>query len=162
MLRTPHFNFVTTLFDYYGLSDDFPGMNNRPQGRAIQRVEHIEKEVKVSFDFFHNFLPFFALHEFEAWLYSDEKILPEKMNKRETDYANEFGRTCKEFSLHGKSPEDINERPDCAPSKRIKNLFPDYRKTLHGPMLIKDIGIDTIRGKCPHFNEWIEKLESLK
>ena len=162
LLRTPHFNCVTTLFDYYALSVDFPGMDSRPRGTGIQRVEHVEKEVKSSFSSFENFLPFFALHEFEAWLYSDHKILPGRMNKRGIGSTEKFEEICKKFSMHEKSPEDINERADCTPSKRILNLFPEYRKTLHGPIIINDIGINTVRKKCPHFNDWVAKLESLK
>ncbi len=58
-----------------------------------------------------------------------------------------------------KTPEEIDDRPQFAPSKRIERLFPGYRKTLHGPMAAKRIGLDPIRAECPHFSGWLAKLE---
>jgi hypothetical protein len=152
LLRNSYYHFVTTLFDYYGLSGDFPGMDSRPQGKGIQRVKHIESAVKSEFSSYKNFLPFFALHEFEAWLYCSDERLPGRMNVSGSKPAEEFKRICNDFSKNEKSPEDINERPDCAPSKRIEQLFPGYRKRVHSPMIIQDIGLNAIRQKCPHFN----------
>jgi hypothetical protein len=57
------------------------------------------------------------------------------------------------------SPEEINDDPNTAPSKRIANLFPSYRKPLHGVLAAKRITIDVIRGECPHFDEWLTTLE---
>jgi hypothetical protein len=57
------------------------------------------------------------------------------------------------------TPEEINERPELAPSKRIANLFPAYRKALHGPITAQRIGLKQIRSECPHFNDWMTKLE---
>ena len=57
------------------------------------------------------------------------------------------------------TPEDINERPEYAPSTRIKSLFPAYKKTLHGPTAAARIGLDRIRAECPHFNAWMDRIE---
>lgn len=61
----------------------------------------------------------------------------------------------------GLAPEDINENPDPAPSKRLKQVFPSFKKTLHGPTAAKRIGLDSIRARCPHFDSWIARLEEL-
>jgi len=58
------------------------------------------------------------------------------------------------------TPEEINERPEFAPSKRIADLFPAYKKTLHGTTTAARIGLDQIRKECPHFNDWMNKLEA--
>ncbi len=55
-------------------------------------------------------------------------------------------------------PEDINDDPSTAPSKRIRHAVPGYQKTLHGPLIAGAIGIDRIRSACPHFRAWIERL----
>jgi hypothetical protein len=57
--------FVTTLIDYYGLPTSFPGMATRPDGTARQRVDHVQRAFasSVAHD---RFIPFLALHEFEA------------------------------------------------------------------------------------------------
>ena len=57
------------------------------------------------------------------------------------------------------TPEQINDSPQTAPSKRIKSLMPEYQKTFHGPLIAADIGLDALRRACPHFNAWLLKLE---
>ena len=50
--------------------------------------------------------------------------------------------------------------PGFAPSKQIEKLFPAYKKTLHGPTTAARIGLEQIRKECPHFNHWMNKLET--
>ena len=59
------------------------------------------------------------------------------------------------------TPEDINDDKDTAPSKRIKRAIPRYQKKVDGPLLAMEIGLDKIRAKCPRFNCWVTRLESL-
>jgi Domain of unknown function (DUF4276) len=59
------------------------------------------------------------------------------------------------------NPENINDGPQTAPSKRIKAVWSGYQKTFHGPLIACDIGLDAIRKSCPHFNQWLERLEKL-
>ena len=146
---------VTTMLDYHGLPEDFPGMDSRPkQGTPIQRVAHVEHAIARHFEAPWNFVPFLALHEFEAWLFSSPIELPRALTE---------SRKQKEFAAIRASvatPEEINERPQFAPSKRIADLFPAYKKTLHGPTTAARIGLERIREECPHFNDWMEKLEA--
>jgi hypothetical protein len=145
---------LTTMVDYYGLPSDFPGMDSRPpHGTPIQRVTHVENAITQHFGSSANFLPFLALHEFEAWLFSSPVELPRILAK--LDKQNEF----EAIRTSVATPEEINERPEFAPSKRIVNLFPAYRKTLHGPTTAGRIGLERIRSECPHFNDWMTKLE---
>ena len=59
------------------------------------------------------------------------------------------------------TPEDIDERPETAPSKQLFDVFPAYQKTLHGPLAVSAIGIDRIRAACPHFAQWLNRLEAM-
>ncbi|MBK8042873.1 MAG: DUF4276 family protein [Haliscomenobacter sp.] len=61
------------------------------------------------------------------------------------------------------NPEEINESPETAPSKRIIQYLPDYegQKAQVGPLVAEDIGLNLLRQKCPHFNDWINKLENI-
>ena len=68
-----------------------------------------------------------------------------------------FQRVRDEFT----TPEDINDSPVSAPSKRIENLVPGYEKPLLGTLAVLEIGLDIIRTECPHFAAWLDKLESL-
>ncbi|HTA30757.1 MAG TPA: DUF4276 family protein, partial [Candidatus Cybelea sp.] len=92
--------------------------------------------------------------EFEAWLFSSQTELPRALTE---------ARKQKEFESIRASvttPEEINERPEFAPSRRIVDLFPSYKKTLHGPTIVARIGLEKIRNECPHFNAWLDKMES--
>ena len=143
------------MIDYYGLPSDFPGMDTRPpDGTPLERVKHVENAVDNHFGDSKNLLIFFTLHEFEAWLFSSTETLPRVMTEPEKEPAFSAIRT--EF----KTPEEINERPRYAPSKRIDSIFPAYKKTVHGPTAAARIGLDRIRDQCPHFNWWIEQLEN--
>jgi hypothetical protein len=146
---------VTTMLDYYGLPTDFPGMATRPAAAtAAQRVEHVEAAVRQAFGDPPNFLPFLALHEFEAWLFASATELPRVMteNEKQPQFAA--------IRAAVTTPEEINERPQFSPSKRIETLFPSYKKTLHGPTAAGRIGLDQIRAECPHFHQWIGRLEA--
>jgi hypothetical protein len=144
---------VSTMLDYYALPNDFPGMKPRTGHSPLEKVEHIEDAIADHFGRPRNFIPFLALHEFEAWLFSSPEELPSVMTAKSKQQA--FSDICAEFS----TPEDINEHPESAPSKRIVSLFPAYRKTLHGPTVAKRIGLEKIRLQCPHFSLWLKKLE---
>lgn len=147
---------VTTLLDYYRLPGDFPGMKSRPlHGTPLQRVMHVETAIWQYLGSRSNFMPFLALHEFEAWLFSSPTELPRVMteNRKQPQFA-----AIREGVA---TPEEINERPQYAPSKQIESLFPAYKKTLHGPTTAARIGLKQIRSECPHFNDWMDKLESL-
>jgi hypothetical protein len=145
---------VTTLLDYYALPSDFPGMNNRPSGSPLDRVLHVERAIAAELGASANFIPFLALHEFEAWLFSSPDELPRTMTapEKEKDF-----RTIRDGVA---TPEDIDEGPLTAPSKRITALFPAFKKTLHGPLAAQRIGIQRIRAECPHMDAWLRMLET--
>ncbi len=145
---------VTTMFDYYRLPADFPGMETRPKGSCLERVNHVEAALHQHFGLRRDFLPYLSLHEFEALLFSSLEELPRILIKPEK--ISEFADIRASFP----TPEDINERPDQSPSKRIEALFPTYRKRVHGPIASKRIGLDRIRAECPHFNAWVKYLEA--
>jgi hypothetical protein len=61
------------------------------------------------------------------------------------------------------TPELIDDGQHSAPSKRIIAEFPDYEdaKPAIGPQVAELIGLEVIRGKCPHFAAWLSRLEQL-
>lgn len=146
---------VTTMMDYYGLPSDFPGRDRLPAGDPYRRVAFLEEAFAQ--DIGHpRFLPFLTLHEFEALLFAQPDQLAALFPRvREKDLQ----RLIDEVS--GLGPEEIDEGPDTHPAARILRCFPEYRKALHGPLIASRIGLSTIRGKCPHFHEWVSRLESL-
>ena len=55
---------------------------------------------------------------------------------------------------------DINSRPEKAPSKRIIEIKSDYEKVAEGNLLAMEIGIDEMLNHCPRFKQWVENLKS--
>lgn len=104
-----------------------------------------------------NFIPYVQLHEFEALLLSK----PTELGLFYTDKEKEIKALIKE--IQGLSPEEINETPEGAPSKRIIKHIPAYKrqKTSAGVITAERIGLEHLRTTCSHFNGWITKLEAI-
>ncbi|AFE07776.1 hypothetical protein COCOR_07852 [Corallococcus coralloides DSM 2259] len=144
---------VTSMLDYYGLPKDFPGLTTRPQGSCYARVDHVERAFAE--DIGHRgFLPHLVLHEFEALLFTDP-------GQCSISFSTEEITKLQAIRANVQSPEEINEHPDTAPSKRVLAVSPGYQKTLHGPLAVMSIGLPAIRAACPHFAQWLSKLEAL-
>ncbi len=116
--------------------------------------ERFETALSAHFGNRANFLPYLSMHEFEALLFT----APEELARTLTEPLK--AGSCAQVRAEFTRPEDIDERPNQAPSKRIIALFPSYRKALHGPATAKRIGLETLRKQCPHFNGWIQHLEA--
>ena len=95
------------------------------------------------------------MHEFEAMLFSDCERFSVGIGRPELSPS--FQQIRDGFA----SPEDIDDSPSTAPSKRIQKLIPGYQKPLLGNLASLEIGIDVIRAECAHFREWLETLERL-
>ena len=101
------------------------------------------------------FLAYFSLHEFEALLFVVPALIAKSIGGE--DYTQELETVKSTFA----SPEEIDDDPLTAPSKRIKKYYPQYDKPFHGPLIALEIGLELIRAECPHFNEWLAKLEAV-
>jgi hypothetical protein len=145
---------VTTLLDYYRLPNDFPGMSTRPSGTPLKRATHVERAIHADLGSPEYFVPFLALHEFEAWLFASPDELPRTMTQ--PDKQPEFAAIRDSVS----TPEEIDDGPTTAPSKRIESLFPAYKKRLHGPLTVGRIGMARIRVECPHVDGWFGAIEA--
>lgn len=146
---------VTTLLDYYGLPDDFPGCRN-PDGRDChERVRFVEAQIGDAIGD-PKFIPHLTLHEYEGLLFSAPAEIARTLlgsNAMEI----KLSRIRQAFS----TPEEINDDPNTAPHSRIENLYPRYNKPLHGALISARIGLDAIRRECPHFNQWLTRLEGV-
>jgi hypothetical protein len=144
---------LTTLLDYYAFPAEAPGMADRPHGSPQQRVRHVESALaKAVGDM--RFVPNLVLHETETWVLADCHRLGEVMG--EPGPAAELQR----IVLHESGPELVNDGVDTAPSKRIMSGYPQYAKTIDGPLVIAEIGLDAIRSTCPHADDWLRELEA--
>jgi hypothetical protein len=146
---------VTTMFDFYGLPTEFPGKASMPAGDCYSRVAHVEEEFRK--DINHDkFIPYLVLHEFEGLMFSMPEVIAEMFPERNAR------RRLQAIRDTFNSPEEINDNPTTAPSKRLKQIFGStYQKTLHGPLITGAIGLDVLRRECPNFNDWLARLEAL-
>lgn len=152
---------ITTMIDYYGLPDNFPGYEDQKRlGTDIEKVRDLEEKFKEDIlssnpilrkDFF---IPYIQLHEFEALFFSDlNKIKQFYLSPEEKSAIDQLIETTKDIL-----PEDINSGKETAPSKRLMAAIPYHKgSAIAAPML--EIGIDTIMSKCGHFKEWMDKVE---
>ncbi len=152
----------TTFFDFYGLDTDFVG-----KVAAAARQSHVEKAAVVEAALKEHmtaqtndtailrFIPYVQMYEFEGLLFSD----PSKMaaGLYQNDLTVQLAAIRADFG----TPEEINDSPHTAPSKRIVGLMPDYDKPLHGSLAALEVGLDVIRTACPRFNGWVGSLEKL-
>lgn len=154
--------YVTTLVDYYGVME-WPGIDSLPAQRApAQIAEHLNTAVMNEVNNLfaeqqsaRRFIPFIALHEFEALLFSDSSILAEELGIPVANVEAVVAE-CGE-------PEAINNGRETAPSKRLNTWTPEgkFGKTTQGIAIAKRIGITRMREQCPLFNAWIARFEAL-
>lgn len=159
--------YVTTMFDYYGIASDWPGVDAlRKQMQTGQALSVQEKAGQLEnatlqqlkknlpeYDVDKRVIPYFQMHEFEALLFSDASKLAEIIDVNLKDIQS--------ILEHYKEPEAINDKPETAPSKQINRLRPGFRKIAMGIEIAEKINIDTMRQKCNHFNDWLTRIEQL-
>jgi hypothetical protein len=147
---------VTTMIDYYGVPEDFPGHASLPRaGSCYDRVAHLEASLRSDLDD-PRFRPYLSLHEFEALLLSAPEMIGSVLPER--SFADRLAEDIRGF----RSPEEIDDGPETHPAARILRLAPPYRKTVHGPLAVERIGLSAIRRSCSHFDEWVTWLEGLR
>ena len=58
--------------------------------------------------------------------------------------------------------EEINHGRRSHPKYCIQTTVPDYREDIAGPLLAESIGLAVLGASCPHFGEWLTRLEQLE
>lgn len=156
---------LTTMIDYYKFPKDFPKLKEIKQKKldCFSRVKYLEEEFYKDINS-RKLIPYLSLHEIEALLFVSPKHIAEHFFEIK-DLENKLWQIKGKF----KSPEEINEEETTHPSARLSTLISGYKKLKLStcPPIIesivndKDMGLVSIRQQCPHFNQWIEKLEKL-
>ncbi|MGL4400847.1 MAG: DUF4276 family protein [Luteolibacter sp.] len=152
----------TTFFDFYGLDSKFVGKQEASSQSSYENKARIieaalRKHVLDATDenVIRRFFPYVQMYEFEGLLFSDPAKLAAGLCAQ--GLAKDFVAIRNSFG----TPEEINDSQITAPSKRILGLMPVYEKPLYGSLAALEVGIDTIRGECKRFNEWVGLLEKL-
>lgn len=149
--------YVTTLFDLYGLPDDFPAAPHLRAASSNDRAAALEQALAQVFNADRRFIPYLQLHEFEALVLAALPQLKDQLD----DAASRAGVDQLVAELAGQEPEAINDSPETAPSKRLLRAVPGYRKNLHGPEALQAATLAVVRARCPRFNTWLTRLEQL-
>lgn len=143
---------VTTMIDYYGLPEDTPSVNSYA-ANVYEKVGNIESAVESDIGR-RNFICYISVHEFESLLFSEPKafecIADSDAVEKLTEMKDAFGNA-----------ELINNSSETAPSKRILKTISTYSKTLHGIRVSGLIGIDKMKSECPHFRDWLTKIQGI-
>ena len=146
------FDRVTSLVDFYGFRD-----KNTATPEQLEQSIHQKVDSKVNHSRKHRYvIPYVQQYEFEGLLFSDVDAFATLIGVSPGSLQE-----LRAIQSNFPTPEDINDNKDTAPSKRIKNMIPRYEKKVDGPLLAMEMGLDKIRAKCPRFNCWVTKLESL-
>ncbi len=155
--------YVSTFVDYYGISE-WPELNRIPVQAGPSQIAKIlndaaKNEVVSLFPKLQaerRFVPYIAVHEFEALLFSDVNTLAGQLGidvSEVNDVLDQF-----------EQPEAINNNPQTAPSRRLDSWTVNgkFPKTTTGIAIARKIGIKKMRNRCPLFNAWLQTLETIQ
>lgn len=137
---------VTTFIDFFKLPTDFPNFT-----LDSKYICEIENGILNDFESNQFLIPYIQSHEVEALMFSErtgfELVIDDDQKLKEID----------EIMTQYPNPEEINNSPENAPSKRLSKIF-NYDKVSDGELIFDSIKIESILEKCPRFKSWIENL----
>jgi len=157
---------ATTMVDYYGLpaagKAAWPsravatGTTSDQKARVVEDaiLRDLSQSMSKGFDA-RRFVPFVVIHEFEGLLFSDCPAFSRAIAR--PDLEADFKAIRDQFP----TPEDIDDSPATAPSKRVTALVPEYEKPLLGTLAMLEIGLERLRAECAHFDAWLSRLEAV-
>ena len=153
--------FVTMLIDFYRIKDSyqFPGWEEaKTIAESQDKMNGLFQDMlnDMPEDLRSRFVPYIQLHEFEGLLFSDISAFKNNFLPAECDFEA-IQSAIDEFE----TPEDINNKPETAPSSRLIAAVVGYNKVVYGSILAEETGLSMIRSRCPLFNTWIERIEEV-
>lgn len=142
----PAFDRVTTLYDYYG----FQRRPDRDPDGLIQAIAQMAPDHGRS-----RVIPYVQRYEFEALVFAAPEVAAAQL------HSPALGDGMARILQACGGPEDIDDGYETCPSRRLKHLYPAWDKVLHGPTVVKAIGITRLCDRCPRFSAWVQRLEGL-
>jgi hypothetical protein len=154
LLNDSSVNLVTTMLDYHQLPKDFAGYTPKltnPVEHAIQIEQALEAEIGAQ----ERFKAYLSVHDFEALLFSDVAAIAEHVPGNSPHTARMLQNVLGRYA----DPEHINGNQP--PARHLSAHVRGYSKIIHGIPIAQKIGLPKIRAACPHFNDWLSRLDSL-
>ena len=145
----------TTLLDLYAVPTDTPGLDLSLRDTSL-RTAKIESAIAERIAD-RRLIPYVQRHEMESLVLA----ALDELNGVLMEPDQRAGLKKLRVSLEGIRPEDVNDGPQTAPSKRLAGHIPRYRKVVHGPEAMAAAGLPRLRAACPRFNAWVASLEAL-
>lgn len=153
LLHEPN-TLVTTFVDYFRIPTNLPNYDNCIKLSQVgDRIVCLEASMKSDIGYQDRFIPYIQQHEFESLLFT-------KSESFSTYYDSKIVSAIEKIAEQYDNPEDINDNPNTAPSKRLLSIITNYKKVTDGNLIALETGIEQILAKCPRFCTWIEKLQS--
>ncbi|RLP07128.1 DUF4276 family protein [Propionibacterium australiense] len=137
---------IGLLIDYYQYPRGAPGRD--AAGNGITRQSELVNALRAQYQD-DRFCPLVVLHEIEALVLAaidaghGDGVIPRR----------ELAALRRAIVAAG-GPEFVNNGTETAPSKRLKKAAPNYSKTVTGPDLVAEAGLDAILERCPTFASW--------
>jgi len=153
--------FLTTMIDFYGLPQDFPGRDEcSANGDPVAAVSCLEQRLRIDLGDDPRFIPYIQLHEYEALLFADPDVFPATFTQATPDQI----RQLRQIRTSCSTVDEINDGKTTAPSKRIIDVFPEYErnKPMLSALLAIDIGLERMSTASPHFRHWLETFRNLR
>ncbi len=152
LLKQPN-AMVTTLVDFFRIPNDLPHYEECMKKKfAIEKIECLEQQMKADIGYESRFFSYIQKFEFEALLFSSKQVFEKYYDKK---IVNQIENIINAYE----NPEEINDSPNTAPSKRLESIISNYNKVIDGNLIALEIGIEQIIKKCPRFKIWIEELK---
>jgi len=147
----------TTLLDVYRMPpklltmSGFTGPVTTPAD-----VETVEKTIEDVFSE-SRFKAYLQRHELEALLLADTDAL-ERVFHRDTAGLQTMRTDIAGFA----NAEDINHGPTTHPAARLAAAVDGYEdlKASNAYFVLAEAGLETVRAKCPRFDEWLKQWEA--
>lgn len=163
-LRQSSTNYLTTFLDLYALDTDIPGKtdsfkHNGPRNKAT----HIQSKLQEALVAYtgcrpDRLFPHIQPYELEGLFFSNTEAMCAVVPG-----WGQFVAQLKAVRDEFETPEHINDNFESKPSSRLGDLLsPSYRKTTHAPLIGERIGLSSIAAQCPHFAQWLERLQRLR
>lgn len=95
-----------------------------------------------------------VLHELEALVLLGHEALGELTGD------DALAQAVQAIVAQAQGAELVNDGLNTAPSERLLLLYPRYRRTSDGPLVIAEVGINTIRNACPHADAWFSAVNT--
>ena len=133
---------IIGLLDWYGMPLEVPSRIETRQERVDWATQEIENRVSDA-----RFKMFFAVHEFEAWLFSDATVFPSSVRER--------------LVRDGRLPEAVNDGEP--PARLLERLYPqcvnrDYKKRVDGVQMFGKLDPKMVYDKCPNFRRLADTM----